>query len=247
MADNDPSTLWRISAFERLHAEGQAGAGLAEPSTMLPATLQAELNRLHAQPHSNDVLETMAACLRHHEAALLYMELPPYVWPVTLFPAQGLYHASRPVGDGMVVGNLGKLRLLSAERPGLRPPGHRMHERVAAPERYHPLPPLLWAVALHGPRATLLGEISGRLAYRLAPGGRGNQPAATGALGPSVERLRRQTSSLQDIARWPGMSLERACRLLNALYLTGGLMVMRSHAAARSEPLDWRRLLGRRR
>jgi hypothetical protein len=38
------------------------------------------------------------------------------------------------------------------------------------------------------------------------------------------------------VAGWPGMTVERASRLLNALYLTGGLMITRSHPAARDEP-----------
>ena len=30
----------------------------------------------------------MAACVRNHDAALLYLELGEFVWPVTLFPAR---------------------------------------------------------------------------------------------------------------------------------------------------------------
>jgi hypothetical protein len=41
---------------------------------------------------------------------------------------------------------------------------------------------------------------------------------------------------LREIATWPGMSVERAARLVNALYLARSLMVMRSHPAARAEP-----------
>jgi hypothetical protein len=48
-------------------------------------------------------------------------------------------------------------------------------------------------------------------------------------------RLRSQIASLQEIAGWPGMDRERAARLLNAAYLQGGLMVLRSHAAARGD------------
>ena len=55
-------------------------------------------------------------------------------------------------------------------------------------------------------------------------------------LDPAVERLRREAASLKQIAGWPGMSLERAARLLNALYLGANLMVSRSGAAARPEP-----------
>ena len=52
----------------------------------------------------------------------------------------------------------------------------------------------------------------------------------------AMHRLQRESVSLRDLAGWPGMSLERASRLLNALYLTGGLMLTRSHPAARDEP-----------
>jgi len=42
------------------------------------------------------------------------------------------------------------------------------------------------------------------------------------------------------------MSIERASRLLNALYLCGALMITRSHPAARAAPRAWRGLFGRR-
>ena len=50
------------------------------------------------------------------------------------------------------------------------------------------------------------------------------------------QRLRRETVALRDIAAWPGMSLERASRLLNGLYLTSSLLATRAHPAARGEP-----------
>ena len=102
-------------------------------------------------------------------------------------------------------------------------------------------------MALHGPRTTLLTEISGRVAYRLVSSSTNEPPPSIGALASAVARLRNDAASLRDVAGWPGLSIERASRLLNALYLTGALMVSRSHPAARSEPLNWRSWLGRRR
>ena len=55
----------------------------------------------------------------------------------------------------------------------------------------------------------------------------------------------RDAASLRDIAAWPGMSTDRACRLLNGLYLTSALMVMRSHPAARQQHDLLSRLLRR--
>jgi hypothetical protein len=86
-----------------------------------------------------------------------------------------------------------------------------------------------------GPRSALVTEISGHAAYRSTLSAE-SRPAVGGALGAAADRLRRETASLRDIARWPGMSTERAGRLLNALYLASGLMVMRTHPSARGEP-----------
>jgi len=44
---------------------------------------------------------------------------------------------------------------------------------------------------------------------------------------------------LRKIAGWPGMSVERASRLLNALYLTSNLIVSRAHHTARPGVLHW--------
>jgi hypothetical protein len=246
MRDFD-STLWRISEFERAREAGLVGPGTyADRDTLLPTTLLADLQRLEANPAANDVLEVIAACMRNREAALLYLAHGPYVWPVTLFPRQQLYHSPCDVTDISAEASLARLTLISAEPPGVKPPGHAIHERIAAAHKYRPVAPLLWAVALNGPRDSLLAEISGKAAYRLLA--RVDElPATIGALKPAAVRLRQESSSLRDIARWPGMSPQRASRLLNALYLTGALMVTRSHAAARDEPTGWRSLFSRRR
>jgi hypothetical protein len=50
--------------------------------------------------------------------------------------------------------------------------------------------------------------------------------------------------SLRTIAAWPGMSLERARRMLNGLYLVSALRLTRGHPAARAEPRSWLGFLG---
>lgn len=249
MDDFEDSTLWRISAFQRARDAGQVGPGVGEDQpTLLPTTLLLDLQLLQNDPtNAGDVLEVMAACMRHREAALLYLGHGSHVWPVTLFPRDFLYHSPRDVAHVAADTALSRLTLISAEPPGVRPPGDAMHERVAGADKYHPLAPLLWAVALHGPRATLLTEISGRVAYKLVSSSAEDLPPSLGALLPAVVRLRQEAASLRDIANWPGLSLQRASRLLNALYLAGALMVSRSHPAARREPLNWRNLFSRRR
>ena len=51
-----------------------------------------------------------------------------------------------------------------------------------------------------------------------------------------MANLRREPAALRKIALWPGMSVERGSRLLNALYLTSNLMVTRSYPSAQPEP-----------
>ena len=244
----DSSSLWRTSEFEKARNEGRLDLArdAAHRATLLPTTLLADLRRLQTEGANGDALEVMAACVRHHEAALLYLDQGVFVWPVTLFPRDGLYHSPRDAESMTESFAISRLRLLGVEPPGVRAPGHAMHERVAGRDRYRPLAGLLWTVAMHGPRTALLTEISGRVAYRVVAANTGDLPAAKGATSSTVLRLGRESASLSEISRWPGMSVERASRILNALYLCGALMVTRSHPAARSAPMGWRSWLGRR-
>jgi hypothetical protein len=234
MRNFEDSTLWRISAYERMRLErsSSAFAQLGE-NTMLPTTILADLRQLQSRREESDVLEVLAACLRHRQAALLCLHYEDVVWPITVFPAEMSYHSPRDVALA-AADSLSQVKLLSCDAPGMRPPGHWMHERVGRMEHYRPLKPMLWNLALHGPRSMLLAEIGGHAAYR-ATLSKDSRPFAPGALGPAAERLRSESASLRDIAGWPGMSIDRASRLLNALYLCGGLMVMRAHPAARDE------------
>jgi len=245
--DFEDSTLWRISAFERMHQEtGTSGFMRLAGPTLLPTTLLADLRRLDADPTSGDVLEVMAACLRHREPALLLVSHDGLVWPITLFPDEGLYHSPRDLREASVTG-LATMKLVAAEPPGVRPPGHWMHERVAQAEHYRPLAPLLWTVALNGPRRTLLADIAGPAAYRVVGMSGEERLTAPGALGSAIERMQRGSVTLREIAQWPGMSTERASRLINGLYLAGKLLVTRTQAVSRDESASSRGWFGRRR
>ncbi len=236
MRDFDDPSLWRISAFERLRREtGDSGYARLESTTVLPTTLVSDLRRRDNDAARGDVLEVLAACQRHREAALLYLAHQGLVWPLTVFPHEGVYHAPRELRPDPDSG-LTAVKLLAIEPPGLRPPGHWMRERVGREAHYRPLAPLLWRFALDGPRERLLGELGGTAAYRALSDPRASGLDAPGALGSAIERLRRDSVPLREIARWPGLKVERAARLLNALYLVHALMVMRAHPAAKPEP-----------
>lgn len=244
MRDFQDSTLWRVSAFDRMRRDtGTSGYARLEGPSLLSTTLLSELHGLERRLHGHEPLQIMAACLRHREPALLYVQHEDLVWPVTLFPVHQVYHCPRELGASEP-GRLEDLKLLEIEPPGVRPPGHWMHERVAQAEHYRPLVPLLWRVALHGPRATLLAEIGGTAAYRAIRSPEAEGLLAPGALGSAAERLRRASVPLREIAAWPGMNVDRASRLLNGLYLASCLITTRTHPAARSEPGLARRLLG---
>jgi hypothetical protein len=225
-----------MSAFERIRNDMATSsfAQLDRP-TVLPTTLLADLNRLYDDPSGVvDLLEVIALCMRHREPALLYLEHEQSIWPVTLFPAEMLYHSPRGIGQ-VSIDTLAKMQLVNVEPPVLRPPGHMKHERVGHLDQYHPIVPLLWSVALYGPRGSLLSEIGGTAAYRATSSPANIGLTAPGALGSAAERLHRESAALRDVAKWPGMSLERASRLLNALYLASILMVTRAHPAARTQ------------
>jgi hypothetical protein len=242
--DFDDSTLWRISTYERMRAEtGDSGFARLNEKSVLPTTLNAELSHLQRVHLCGDALEVVAACIRQRESALLILRHRELVWPLTLFPQHNLYHLPRSIIESLEQG-VRDLEVISVEPPGLRPPGHAMHERIADGPGYRPLAPLLWTLALHAPRETLFEDIAGRAAYRLVSDFTPEASALAGALGPALKRLRVEIASLADVARWPGMDRERAARLLNGVYLQGGLMVLRTHVAARDSASGRERLRG---
>ena len=242
MRSLDDSTLWRISAFEREQAAtGHSGFARLARQTVLPTTLHADLSQIRHAGHGNDVVEVVAACMRQRESALLLLQLRGLVWPLTLFPREDLYHLPRSLLNALAEGAR-DLAVIGVEPPGLRPPGDPAHERIGQASHYRSLPPLLWSLAMHGPGAHLLAAIAGRAAYRLAPGVVVAAGTLPGAMGPALLRLRTEVAPLATVARWPGMSTERAIRLLNGAYLTGSLMVLRSHEGARAGTIGLRAL-----
>ena len=125
--------------------------------------------------------------------------------------------------------------LLQVQPARWRPPGSTDAQRADRPALYAPLGPLLWAVALHGARGTLLPELDGQAAYRVSPGLALGALVVPGSMAACITRLRRHTCNLRQIASWPGVGTDRAMRLLNALYLQSGLIVSRTHPAATND------------
>jgi hypothetical protein len=236
MRNFDDTTLWRVSSFERMQQEtGTSGFARLDGPTLLPTTMLAELEKLERDPHGIDVLEMMGACMRHREAALLCLQHEELVWPITVFPMHGLYHSPKDLSNASAIG-LASLKVLTAEPPGVQPPGHWDNERVGQTEQYRSLVPLLWFLALNGPRQTLLHEVSGPAAYRAIPGRGNGNPKLSGVMGSAFERLQHATVSLRQITAWPGRGarLPLAQWLVFGLRLDGDSLTPRSTGATQS-------------
>ena len=233
----DPE-LMTVSAFRRYLNElaptfGDVTAHSTRLSSLSPS-LTADLMRFERDGAAPEVLEVLAACVRHARPAALHLDVDGKVVPLTVFPQERLVHC--PVDTAMLLStSTGVLPVLQVEAAVLRPPGDRQHSLVGAAELHRPLGPLLWALALHGSRADLLPEIAGPAAYRVAPGLDTEDLSLRGLLLAAVRRLQSTTSTVRDIALWPGFDRSRATRLLNGLYLQSSLIVSRTHPGAFSD------------
>ena len=229
--------LMRASAFQRYLDEsarnGEADSMASRLSTLSPSLLL-DLMRFEQDGQSSGVIEVLAACIRHARKLLIHLQVQDRVVPLTVFPLEQLLHCPMPIAQFMAL-PLGELSVLQVEPALLRPPGDRVRAMVGEPAHYSALGPALWELALRGPRAELLPEIAGQAAYRISPGLNLRRLDLSGTLAEAVARLKRDTSNLRDMAQWPGFERERATRLLNGLYLQGGLMVSRTHPAATNE------------
>ncbi len=226
-----PTLLPRSSDFRRrLRAQPlgtDALAGATRLSSLDPHLLQ-DLQRFEVRARAAEgleVLEVLAAALRHARALRLMVEHRQHVLPMTVMPRERELWAPLSA-SGWEALDWSALRVLQVEPA----PGREFAEAAGASAT--PLGPVLWALALHGARAEQLPEIAGPAAYRIAPTTDLGGLRLAGALATTVARLQRDAASLEEIARWPGMSRDRASRLLNGLYLQAGLIVSRAHPSA---------------
>jgi len=232
--------LMRVSAFRRYLDEvtpyADADTGSSRLSALSPSLMQDLLRFEHSRRPGDglEVLEVMAACVRHGCNLLLHLQDEARVLPLTVFPTERLVHCPMQM-DQLLASRLTDLHVLHVEQAVLRPPGHRDRALIGDLDCYAPLGPLLWELALRGAREELLPEIAGNTAYRIAPGVDLQGMNLSGSLAAAVMRLQRATTNLREISEWPGFDRARGMRLLNALYLQAGLMVTRTHPAATNE------------
>jgi hypothetical protein len=229
--------LMRASAFRRsleeaAHAidEGPASTRLSQ----LSPSLMQDLLRFEQNGRQSELLEVMAAAVRHGHDIVVHLQLIEHVVPLTIFPVHRLVHLPVPMEQFLEL-QLTDLQVLRVERAMLAPPELLTLAETSTQTQYSPLGRLLWELSLRGSRDELLPEIGGQAAYRITPGVDLSGLQLTGSLKEAAERLKRQTTSLREISEWPGFDRPRAMRMLNGLYLQAGLMVSRTHPAATNE------------
>lgn len=229
--------LMRASEFRRYLDEsardGDIDSVASRLSTLSPS-LMLDLLRFEQQGRHGGVVETLAACIRHGRRLLLHLQADDHMVPLTVFPVERLVHCPMPTAQLLQL-RLSDLSVLDVEPALLRPPGDRVSSMVGELQHYSPLGPVSWELALRGARDELLPEIAGQAAYRISAGLNLRALDLGGSMAEAVARLKLQTTSLRSIAQWPGFDRERATRLLNGLYLQGGLIVSRTHPAATQE------------
>jgi hypothetical protein len=225
------TSVYRRYLDELAEGDSASGEGASTRLAQLSPSLQADLFRFEQSGGSSETLETVAACIRHSSRVTIYLQCGDRVVPLTVFPHEQLVHCPMDMTE-LVELHLAKLRVMHLEPATLRPPGDQDREFIGESRLYHPIAPLLWALALRGPRRELLPEIAGPAVYRAPPGLDVAALQIGGVLRAAIERLQRQATSLSEIATWPAFDRERAARLLNALYLQSGLIVSRSHPDA---------------
>jgi hypothetical protein len=207
-------------------------AGVTQLSS-LSVSLTQDLTRPELGPgQRRELLEVLAASLRHGQALSARVLVEGHWTVLTAFPRHRLLHSHRRLDDLLATD------LLGWQVGEVLPPEVRAPVSMAAPGMggieppFWPLGPLMWAVALAGARADLLPELSGQAAYRVSPGADLAGLHIPPTMRACIKRLTHQTTSLRELADWQGIGRERAMRLLNALYLQSALITTRSHPAA---------------
>lgn len=241
MDASEDTVPWPLTA-ERAHAWDWSRPFEASGSwseSVLSESMLDELRRLDPDGVGAELTEVVAVCLRDGESALLSIEIDGWVWPITLFPDRGLYRAPIDWSKAPPSG-LARARLLSCDPAVLAPPLPVGRRRWTMPPCHYRLEGFIWALALLGPRSSLLAALQGPLRFGLSS--RADDTAEwrlSGALGSALARLRDTTATLAEIAGWPGLDAMRAIRLINGLCLSSRLTVIDAQQWRSSQRAAW--------
>lgn len=217
-------------------SEADALPAAADTSTdsvysTLSSSLLSDLRRFGDAADDIELLPAIAASVRHGRPLALFVRSGQGLLRLSVFPRAQLFHCAVDV-CALPFDELARLRLARVEPETALSPV-RSAGAAGNPLEFAPLGPLLWVLAEYGSRSELLPEIAGVVRYRLAPGFSPHDLPVEQSAMPLLQRLRTATSSLQDLCEWTVRGPERVSRLLNALYLQAGLMVLRVSPGAR--------------
>lgn len=199
--------------------------------TTLSPSLLADLDRFDRRPEGADPLEVLAACVRHARPLVVFLEIAGRVLPLRLFPSAGLYACPADL-PGLPEAHLRLLRVARVE-PGMAYKAASAVDAGAASERTGALALLSWQIAMRGRRFELLPEITGRACYRVSRSLSLDGLPIDDAAADLLRRMRQDRLALDDMAALPGIGFQRACRLLNAVYLQAGLITLRVSPGSR--------------
>ena len=217
-------------ATDRQAPPTHAGESVHTALTSLSPSLLQDLQRFEAGGPQRELLEVLAAAIRHTQTLAIDLLQEGLQVTLTIYPMtrQVLAKTTLRPPQPVPLAQLLQTDLATLQVRHVRPPG------PGAPDIHQaePINPLLWAVALRGARGALLPELAGQAAYRVAPGLDLDGLAVPGSMALCIQHLRGRTCNLAELADWQAIGSVRATRLLNALYLQSGLIVSRSHPAA---------------
>lgn len=227
-----------VSGFQQ-YLDEQTRQGVHRQSSrlsQLSESMLQDLMRFERDGRQTELLEVVAACVRHARPLVIYLQHNDRIVPLTLFPLERLAHCPLPMQDFLTL-PLAQLVVMRVEPAVLSSPDDPQGGMVAHRHWYHALGPVTWDFAMRGSREQLLPEIAGVAAYRIAAGNHLREVAMSGVARAAVHRLQRRNANLREIAHWAGLNRGSAMRLLNALYLQGSLIVSRTAPSASNDSL----------
>lgn len=209
------------STFAMFDRTPEPSAPSTVKSSLSPSLLQ-DLLRFSKQGGDIDLLHAVAASVRHGKAMSLCLELAGQPLVASISPRLQIFRAPQDLG-ALTPSQLADLRLTHVEPESASvPAGSNVRIHVG------PLRPLLWSLALFGPREALLPEIDGSVRYRLAFGVSLAGLPIDAEWMPMLHRLRSVPLSLEDMLSGGSFRRVTPQRMLNAIYLQSGLMISRA-------------------
>lgn len=202
-------------------ADTLSGHESESPST-LSASLRGDLKRFADQAEAAELLPVVAASVRHGHPLCLNVELDGKEHELALDPLRNLFSCSTDLCalPDQALEKIRLRRILQGE------PDTEYHDR----RHMGSLRPLLWHLALRGPRSDLLPELGGKVRCRVILGTPLNGLPLDGSRRRMIDRMKFAPVSVDDLMTGTGLTRVAIQRVWNALYLQSALMVSRSLA-----------------